>query len=173
MRNCLSAVTTAVSAAYSKMPSDFGGLHPNGSQLNISMIFTKFQWKLQNWPLSILKSFMDHIGEVLWIFWSIGFLQRGVVKAMFLQGYMYMNWKQRSGYYNIILPFEDTLTCAQRNEYIPGLSREYIWIFSLTLSDRLFLVTNNIHVPCSMFLITLFLFSRDLIFYCISKGSWI
>lgn len=61
-----------------------------------------------------------------------------------------MNWKQRLGYYNVIFPFEDTLTCAQRNEYIPSLSSKCIWIFSLTLSNGLFLVTNNIHVPCSM-----------------------
>lgn len=61
-----------------------------------------------------------------------------------------MNWKLRLGYHNIIFPFEDTLTCAERKEYIPSLSRERIWIFSLTLSNGLFLVTNNMHVPRSM-----------------------
>lgn len=69
---------------------------------------------------------------------------------VFLYDYMYMAWKQRLGYYNIIFPFEDTLTCAQREEYMLNLSRECIWIFSLTLSNGLFLVTNNMHVPCSM-----------------------
>lgn len=61
-----------------------------------------------------------------------------------------MAWKQRLGYYNIIFPSEDTLTCAQREEHVLNLSRECIWIFSLTLSNELFLVTNNMHVPFSM-----------------------
>lgn len=52
-------------------------------------------------------------------------------------------------------------------------------MLSFTLSNGLFLVTINIHVPCSMLLDSLAsiehtsLAFRDQIFYCFSPKSWL